>query len=101
MNRRSPPVAEQNCNPSHNRFEYIERRGFTRMIDGDEVGKQSLVPLERIMFHLDEVTRFWNQLDLSEIDQLKQREWDTRIKACKDSIEYIKKSIQKLIKVLA
>jgi len=53
------------------------------------------------MFHLDEATRFWNQLDLSGIDQLEQREWDTRIKACKDSIEYAKKSAQKLLKVLA
>ena len=62
------------------------------MTYGDEVEKQrNLVTLERIMFHLDDVTRFWNQLDLSGIGQLEQREWDTRIKACKDAIEYTKK----------
>jgi len=72
------------------------------MIHDDEVEKQkNLITLERIMFHLDEVTRFWNQLDLSGIAQEDQREWDTRIKACKDSIEYTKKSVQKFIKVLA
>ena len=71
------------------------------MIHGDEVEKpRNLVTLERIMFHLDEVIRFWNQLDLFGIGQLEQRDWDTRIKACKDAIEYNKKPVQKLIEIL-
>ncbi len=72
------------------------------MISGDEVEKQrNLATLERITFHLNEVTRFWSQLDLSGIGHLEQREWDTRMKACKDAIEYITISVQKLTDILA
>jgi hypothetical protein len=69
---------------------------------GDKFDKRkNLVTLEQIMSHLDEVTRFWDQLHLSGIGQLDQSEWDTRIKACKDAIEYNKKSAQRLIEILA
>jgi len=56
--------------------------------------------LERISFHLDETMRFCSQLDLSELAPLEQSEWDHRIKMCKDAIEFVKESVQKLSKIL-
>ena len=56
--------------------------------------------LERITFHLDQAMRFCNQLDLSGLGPLEQREWDTRMKHCKDAIEFTKGSLQELTKIL-
>ena len=56
--------------------------------------------LERISFHLDEAERFCSQLDLSGLGPLEQREWDHRIKICKDAIEFTKGSFQRLSKIL-
>jgi len=56
--------------------------------------------LERISFHLDEAMRFCNQLNLSELSPLEQKEWDDRMKTCKDAIEFTKESLQKLQKIL-
>jgi len=68
---------------------------------GDEVDKErNWMALERIAFHLDEAMRFCKQLDLSGLGPLEQREWDTRMKACKDAIEFTKKSVQQLVKIL-
>jgi len=68
---------------------------------GDEVEKErNWMALERIGFHLDEAMRFCNQLDLSGLGPLERREWETRMKACKDAIEFTKRSAQQLIKIL-
>jgi hypothetical protein len=56
--------------------------------------------LERISFHLDEAMRFCTQLDLSGLGPLEQREWDNRMKTCKNAIEFTKESLQKLRKIL-
>ena len=56
--------------------------------------------LERISFHLDEAMRFCNQLDLSGLGPLEQKEWDNRMKTCKNAIEFTKESLQKLRKIL-
>ncbi len=68
---------------------------------GDDVGKErNRMALERIAFHLDEAMRFCNQLDLSGLGPLEQREWDTRMKTCKDAIEFTKESLKKLSEIL-
>lgn len=68
---------------------------------GDDVDKEkNWVALERMAFHLDEAMRFCKQLDLSGLGPLEQKEWDTRMKSCKDAIEFTKESVQKLIKIL-
>ncbi len=68
---------------------------------GDGVGKErNRMALERIAFHLDEAMRFCNQLDLSGLGPLEQREWDTRMKTCKDAIEFTKESLKKLSEIL-
>jgi len=68
---------------------------------GDEVDKErNWIALERMAFHLDEAMRFCKQLDLSGLGPLEQKEWDTRMKSCKDAIEFTKESVQQLVKVL-
>jgi hypothetical protein len=66
-----------------------------------EIDKErNRIALERISFHLDEAMRFCNQLDLSGFGPLEQREWNTRMKTCKNAIEFTKESLDKLNKIL-
>jgi len=66
-----------------------------------EIDKErNRIALERIAFHLDEAMRFCKQLDLSGLGPLEQTEWDSRMKTCKDAIEFTKESLQKLTKIL-
>jgi hypothetical protein len=68
---------------------------------GDDVDRErNRMALERIAFHLDEAMRFCNQLDLSGLGPLEQREWDSRMKTCKNAIEFTKGSLQELNKIL-
>ena len=62
--------------------------------------ERNRIALERIAFHLDEAMRFCKQLDLSGLGPLEQTEWDSRMKTCKDAIEFTKESLQKLTKIL-
>ena len=66
-----------------------------------EIDKErNRIALERISFHLVEAMRFCKQLDLSGPGPLEQREWDDRMKVCKNAIEFTKESVQKLSKIL-
>ena len=56
--------------------------------------------LERIKFHLNEAMRFCNKLDFSGLGPLEQREWDTRMKNCKDAISFCRDSFKKLSEIL-
>ena len=68
---------------------------------GDEVDRErNRITLERISFHLKEAMRFCTQLDLSGLAPLERREWDNRMKNCKDAIEYTQEAAQKLSKIL-
>ncbi len=68
---------------------------------GDNVDRErNRIALERIAFHLDEAMRFCSQLDLSGLGPLEQREWDSRMKTCKDAIEFTKESLKKLSEIL-
>ena len=62
--------------------------------------ERNRIVLERISFHLDEAMRFCKQLDLSGLALVEQREWDNRMKICKDAIEFTMGSVQKLSKIL-
>jgi hypothetical protein len=62
--------------------------------------ERNRITLERISFHLDEAMRFCRQLDLSGLGPLEQTEWNNRMKTCKDAIEFTKKSVQDLSKIL-
>ncbi len=57
--------------------------------------------LEIISFHLDQAMRFCGKLDLSGLGSLEQKEWNYRIKNCRDAIEFIRGVIQQLSKILA
>jgi len=66
-----------------------------------EIDKErNRIALERISFHLDEAMRFCNQLDLSGLGPLEQREWDSKMKNCKDAIAFCRESLKKLSEVL-
>jgi hypothetical protein len=62
--------------------------------------ERNRMALERIGFHLDEAMRFCNQLDFSGLGPLEQREWDTKIKNCKDAIAFCRESLKKLNQIL-
>jgi hypothetical protein len=71
------------------------------MRHSDDVDKErNRIALERISFHLDEAMRFCKQLDLSGLGPLEQTEWDSRMKTCKNAIEFTKESLNKLNKIL-
>jgi len=66
-----------------------------------EIDKErNRIALERVSFHLNEAMRFCNQLDLSGFGALDQREWDNRMRTCKDALMFTKESVQKLIQNL-
>ena len=68
---------------------------------GDDVDRErNRMALERIGFHLDEAMRFCNQLDLSGLGPLEQKEWDGRMKTCKDAIKFTRQSVGKLTQIL-
>jgi hypothetical protein len=62
--------------------------------------ERNRIPLERIGFHLDEAMRFCSQPDLSGLGPLEQTEWESRMKTCRDAIEFTKQSLKKLAKIL-
>lgn len=62
--------------------------------------KRNRIALERISFHLDEAMRFCDLLALSELGPLEQKEWDDRMKTCKDAIHFTLKSVQALSEIL-
>ena len=71
------------------------------MRHSDDVDKErNRIALERISFHLDEAMRFCNQLDLSGLGPLEQTEWDSRMKTCKNAIEFTKESLKQLNNIL-
>jgi len=66
-----------------------------------EIDKErNRIALERISFHLNEAMRFCNQLDLSGLGPLLQTEWDSRMKTCKNAIEFTKESLKELNQLL-
>ena len=69
-------------------------------IEMDIDKERNRIALERISFHLDEAMRFCNQLNLSGLSSFQQKEWDERMKTCKNAIEFTKESLQKLQKIL-
>jgi len=41
--------------------------------------ERNRIALERISFHLDEVMRFCNSVDLSGLSPIEKREWDNKM----------------------
>jgi len=72
------------------------KRGTMMEIDKE----RNRMALERISFHLGEAMRFCSQLDLSGLGPLEQGKWASRMKTCKNAIEFSKESVQKLDEIL-
>jgi hypothetical protein len=71
------------------------------MRHGDDVDRErNRITLERISFHLNDDMRFCKQIDLSGLGPLEQTEWDSRMKTCKNAIEFTKESLKQLNKIL-
>jgi hypothetical protein len=62
--------------------------------------ERNKIGLDRIFFHLDQATRFCNQLDLSGLGPLEQEKWNDKMKTCKDAIKITKEALQQLSKIL-
>ena len=62
--------------------------------------EKNRIALERISFHLVEALRLCTQLDFSGLGSLEQREWNDRIKICKNALEFTQDSVKKLNKIL-
>jgi hypothetical protein len=66
-----------------------------------EIDKErNRIALDRISFHLDQAMRFCNQLDLSGLGPLEQSEWNSKMKTCKNAIQFTKESVHDLSKIL-
>ncbi len=57
--------------------------------------------MEQVFFHLLETLRLCSQLDLSGLGPLEQKEWNERIKLCKNALEFTKESVEKLGKLIS
>ncbi len=63
--------------------------------------EQNRMIMEQALFHLLETLRLCNQLDLSDLGPLEQREWNDKIKLCKNALEFTKDSVEKLGKLIS
>jgi hypothetical protein len=66
-----------------------------------DTDKKNRVVMEQIFFHLLETLRLCSQLDLSNLNSLEKREWNDRIKLCKNALEFTKNSVEKLSELLS
>ncbi len=56
--------------------------------------------MEQILFRLLETMKLCNQLDLSGLVPLKEREWREKVNFCKNALEFTKNSVEKLNKLI-
>ena len=57
--------------------------------------------MEEVFFHLLETLKLCHQLDLSDLGPLEKKEWEDRIKLCKNALEFTKSSVEKLGKLIS
>ena len=57
------------------------------------------IVLRKISFHLLDAMQLCSQLDLSGIGSFEQKEWNNRIKLCKNALEFTKDSAERLSKL--
>lgn len=56
--------------------------------------------MEQILFRLLEPMKLCNQLDLSGLAPLEERKWKEKVNICKSALEFTKKSVEKLNKLI-
>ncbi len=57
--------------------------------------------MEQILFRLLETSKLCNQLDLSGLGPLEQKEWSERISLCRNALEFTKNSVGKLSQLIS
>jgi hypothetical protein len=57
--------------------------------------------MEQVFFHLLETLRLCSELNLSGLGPLEQKEWNDKMKLCKNALEFTKSSVEKLSKLIS
>ena len=68
-------------------------------MDSDK--ERNRMVMEQVFFHLLETLRLCSQLNLSGLGPLEQKEWNDRMKLCKNALEFTKNSVEKLSKLIS
>jgi len=56
--------------------------------------------LEKIIFHLSQIFKLFDDLKYARVTELEQREWENGIKLCKDAIEFINGKVDGMGKIV-
>ncbi len=62
--------------------------------------EKNRIALERVGFYLDEAMRLYDQLNLSGLGPLEQREWRTKMRNCNDALAFCRETLKKLTEIL-
>ena len=66
----------------------------------DNCEKKNAENLEKIIFHLTEACKLFNDLKDRRVSAFEQREWENAIKLCKDAIEFIYGKVDSMGKIV-
>jgi len=67
---------------------------------GDNCEKKNAENLEKIIFHLSEACKLFNDLKDRRVSALEQREWENAIKLSKDAIDFINSKVDSMEKIV-
>ncbi len=56
--------------------------------------------LQKIIFHLSEACKLFNNLKYRRVGVLEQREWENTVKLCKDAIEFVNGKVDTIGKII-
>ncbi len=66
----------------------------------DNCKKKNAEILEKIIFHLSEACKLFNDLKSRKVSGVEKREWENAIKLCKDAIEFINGKVDNMGKIV-
>lgn len=76
--------------PGRNRMQWME----------DDSKKKNAEILAKILFHLSETYRLFNDLKDRRISTFEQSEWENAIKSCRVAIDFIKGKLDRMREIL-
>lgn len=66
----------------------------------DDCKKKNTEILEKIIFHLSQAYKLFNDLKDRRISTFEQSEWENAIKSCKDAIDFINGKVDRMGEIL-
>ncbi len=66
----------------------------------DNCRKKNAEILGKIIFHLSEACKLFNELKDRKVSAFEQRRWENAIKLCKDAIEFINGKVDSMGKIV-